>query len=160
VALGPARLGSQTSSVPPHREELVDFASGLRIAIDDGTRKLNAKFTNSGPATFSPCSSNPESRAEFRLPFFRTGSELASRAGQKPIIVSPNSKEILLVSKKAIPLRAKTKPACVKFSGSPASNSLAKPQRQVLEWTAAAGDYEITALDDHDRAGSHSVVVR
>ena len=31
---------------------------------------------------------------------------------------------------------------------------------QVVEWTAAAGDYEVTALDDHGRAGSHSVVVR
>jgi membrane carboxypeptidase/penicillin-binding protein PbpC len=29
---------------------------------------------------------------------------------------------------------------------------------QVLEWTAAAGDYEITALDDHGRAGSHTVL--
>jgi hypothetical protein len=35
-----------------------------------------------------------------------TGSELASRAGQKPIIVSPNSKEILLVSNPEGPARA------------------------------------------------------
>ena len=31
---------------------------------------------------------------------------------------------------------------------------------EVLEWTATAGDYEITALDDHGRVGSCSVVVR
>jgi membrane carboxypeptidase/penicillin-binding protein PbpC len=31
---------------------------------------------------------------------------------------------------------------------------------QVLEWSATAGDYGMTALDDHGRAGSHSVVVR
>ena len=88
-----------------------------------------------------------------------TGSGLASRAGQKPIIVSPNSKEILLVS--TIPLGAKVDAdvreifwfAGKQFVGKAAPN-------QVLEWTAAAGDYEITALDDHGRAGSHSVVVR
>jgi membrane carboxypeptidase/penicillin-binding protein PbpC len=90
-----------------------------------------------------------------------TGSELASRAGQKPIIVSPNRKEILLTSKKTIPLRAKADAdvrenfwfAGKQFVGKAAPN-------QVLEWTATAGDYEITALDDHSRAGSHSVVVR
>src|SRR5262249_15650968 len=95
-------------------------------------------------------------------PFLRDiGSELASRAGQKPIIVSPNSKEILLVSKKTIPLPAKTDAdvgeifwlAGKQFVGKAAPN-------QVVEWTAAAGDYEVTALDDHGRAGSHSVVVR
>jgi penicillin-binding protein 1C len=31
---------------------------------------------------------------------------------------------------------------------------------QVLEWTATAGDYEVTALDDYGRADSHIVVVR
>jgi len=88
-----------------------------------------------------------------------TGSELASRAGQKPIIVSPNSKEILLVSTKTIPLRAKADVreifwfAGKQFVGKAAPN-------QVLEWTATVGDYEVTALDDYGRAGSHIVVVR
>ena len=90
-----------------------------------------------------------------------TGSELASRAGQKPIIVSPNRKEILLVSTKTIPLRAKAD-ADVReifwFAGRQFVGKAA--QNQVIEWPATAGDYEITALDDHGRAGSHSVVVR
>ena len=34
------------------------------------------------------------------------------------------------------------------------------PPNQVVEWTASSGDYEVTALDDHGRSGSHSVVVR
>jgi hypothetical protein len=38
-------------------------------------------------------------------------------------------------------------------------NRIAAPG-QVLEWAAAAGDYEITALDNHGRAGSRSLVVR
>ena len=31
---------------------------------------------------------------------------------------------------------------------------------EILEWHAVAGDYQITALDDHGRAGSCVVVVR
>ena len=77
------------------------------------------------------------------------------------IVYSPNGKEILLVSTKTIPLRAKGDAdgreifwfAGKQFVGKAAPN-------QVLEWPATAGDYEITALDDHGRAGSHSVVVR
>jgi membrane carboxypeptidase/penicillin-binding protein PbpC len=75
--------------------------------------------------------------------------------------VSPNGKEILLVSKKTIPLRAKADAdvreifwfAGKQFLGKVAPN-------QILEWTTAAGDFEITAMDDHGRAGSHSVAVR
>ena len=101
-------------------------------------------------STQSPAPSLPE-----------TGSGLASRAGQKPIIVSPNSKEILLVSTKTIPLRAKAD-ADVReifwFAGKQLVGKAAP--NQVLEWTATATDYEVTALDDHSRAGWHSVVVR
>jgi membrane carboxypeptidase/penicillin-binding protein PbpC len=120
------------------------------------------KFTNSGPAIFSRCSSKPEFHAESRLTLCRRlGSELASRAGQKPIIVSPNSKEILLVSTKTIPLRAKAD-ADVReifwFAGKQLVGKAAP--NQVLEWTATTGDYEVTALDDYGRAGLHIAVVR
>ena len=62
---------------------------------------------------------------------------------------------------KTIPLRAKADAdvrevfwfAGKQFIGKAAPN-------QVLEWSATAGDYEVTALDDRGRAGSHSVVVR
>jgi len=84
-----------------------------------------------------------------------------SRTGQKPLIVSPSMKEILLASAKTVPLRAKTESdvreifwfAGKQFVGKATPN-------EVLEWNAAAGDYEITALDDHGRAGSRSVTVR
>jgi membrane carboxypeptidase/penicillin-binding protein PbpC len=91
----------------------------------------------------------------------RTRSELTSRSGQKPVIVSPSNKEIVLASAKTIPLRAKAEGdvrevfwfAGRQFVGKAAPN-------EVLEWTATIGDYEITALDDHGRAGSCSVIVR
>jgi penicillin-binding protein 1C len=145
-----------------HREVLVDVATGLRVPIDDGTRQLKREVYEFWPGDFLTLFEQAGIPRRVPPPFLpEAGSELASRAGQKPIIVSPNSKEILLVSKKTIPLRAKADAdvrkifwfAGKQFVGKAAPN-------QVLEWTAAAGDYEVTALDDHGRAGSHSVVVR
>ena len=145
-----------------HREVLVDAATGLRVPIDDGTHQLKREVYEFWPGDFLTLFEQAGIPRRVPPPFVPdTGSDLASRAGQKPIIVSPSSKEILLVSKKTIPLRAKADAdvreifwfAGKQFVGKTAPN-------QVLEWTAAAGDYEVTALDDHGRAGSHSVVVR
>jgi penicillin-binding protein 1C len=145
-----------------HREVLVDIATGLRVPIDDGTRHLKREVYEFWSGEFLTLFEQAGIPRRVPPPFLPdTGSELASRTGQKPIIVSPNSKEILLVSKKTVPLRAKADAdvreifwfAGKQFVGKAAPN-------QVLEWTADAGDYEITALDDHGRAGSHSIVVR
>ena len=145
-----------------HREVLVDIATGLRVPIDDGTHHLKREVYEFWPGDFLTLFEQAGIPRRVPPPFLPdTGSELASRTGQKPIIVSPNSKEILLVSKKTIPLRAKADAdvreifwfAGRQFVGKAAPN-------QIVEWTAAAGDYEVTALDDHGRAGSHSVVVR
>src|SRR5215470_10167900 len=145
-----------------HREVLVDVATGLRVPIDDGTRQLKREVYEFWPGDFLTLFEQAGIPRRVPPPFLPdTGSEVASRVGQKPIIVSPNNKEILLASKKTIPLRAKADAdvreifwfAGKQFVGKAAPN-------QVLEWTAATGDYEVTALDDHGRAGSHSVVVR
>jgi penicillin-binding protein 1C len=145
-----------------HREVLVDTASGLRVPIDDGTRQLKREVYEFWPGDFLTLFEQAGIPRRVPPPFLpNTGSEVASRAGQKPIVVSPNSKEILLASKKTIPLRAKAESdvreifwfAGKQFVGKAAPN-------QVLEWAASAGDYEVTALDDHGRAGSHTVVVR
>jgi penicillin-binding protein 1C len=145
-----------------HHEVLVDLATGLRVPIDDGTRQLKREVYEFWPGEFLTLFEQAGIPRRVPPPFLPdTGSELASRAGQKPIIVSPNSKEIMLVSKKTIPLRAKTDAdvreifwfAGKQFVGKAAPN-------QVLEWTAGVGDYEITTLDDHGRACSCSVIVR
>jgi penicillin-binding protein 1C len=145
-----------------HREVLVDTASGLRVPVDDGTRHLKREVYEFWPGDFLTLFEQAGIPRRVPPPFLPdTGSEFSSRVGQKPIIVSPNSKEILLVSKKTIPLRAKADAdvreifwfAGKQFVGKAAPN-------QVVEWAAVAGDYEVTALDDHGQAGSHSVVVR
>jgi penicillin-binding protein 1C len=145
-----------------HREVLVDIATGLRVPIDDGTRQLKREIYEFWPGDFLTLFEQAGIPRRVPPPFLPdTGSELASRVGQKPIIVFPNTKEVLLASMKTIPLRAKADAdvrevfwfAGKQFIGKAAPN-------QVLEWSATAGDYEVTALDDHGRAGSHSVVVR
>ena len=145
-----------------HRQVLVDRSTGVRVPIDDGTRELRREVYEFWPGDFLTLFEQAGIPRRVPPPFLPdTGSELASRAGQKPIIVSPNSKEILLASKKIIPLRAKADAdvreifwfAGKQFVGKAAPN-------QIVEWSATAGDYEVTALDDHGRAGSHNVVVR
>ncbi|PYL53070.1 MAG: penicillin-binding protein 1C [Verrucomicrobia bacterium] len=145
-----------------HREVLVDVASGLRVPLDDGTRQLRREVYEFWPGEFLTLFEHAGIPRRVPPPFLpNNGSELASRSGQKPVIVSPSKKEIVLASTKRIPLRAKAEGdvreifwfAGKQFVGKAAPN-------QVVEWTATAGDYEITALDDHGRADSHSVTVR
>ena len=145
-----------------HREVLVDVASGLRVPLDDGTRQLRREVYEFWPGEFLTLFEQACIPRRVPPPFLpNNGSELASRSGQKPVIVSPSKKEIVLASTKRIPLRAKAEGdvreifwfAGKQFVGKAAPN-------QVVEWTATAGDYEITALDDHGRADSHSVTVR
>ena len=145
-----------------HREVLVDVASGLRVPVDDGTRQLRREVYEFWPGEFLTLFEQAGIPRRVPPPFLPDkGSELTSRSGQKPVIVSPSKKEIVLASAKTIPLRAKAEGdvrdlfwfAGKQFVGKGAPN-------QVLEWTATAGDYEITVLDDHGRAGSCSVIVR
>ena len=145
-----------------HREVLVDVASGLRVPLDDGTRQLRREVYEFWPGEFLTLFEQAGIPRRVPPPFLpNNGSELASRSGQKPVIVSPSKKEIVLASTKRIPLRAKAEGdvreifwfAGKQFVGKAAPN-------QVVEWSATAGDYEITALDDHGRADSHSVTVR
>lgn len=145
-----------------HREVLVDVASGLRVPVDDGTRQLRREVYEFWPGEFLTLFEQAGIPRRVPPPFLPdNGSELTSRSGQKPVIVSPSNKEIVLAWAKTIPLRAKAEGdvrevfwfAGKQFVGKAAPN-------EVLEWTAAAGDYEIIALDDHGRAASCSVIVR
>src|SRR5256886_16547611 len=144
-----------------HREVLVDRASGLRVPIDDGTRELRHEVYEFWPGEFLTLFEQAGVPRKTPPPFLpETGSELAGRTGHSPRIVSPASKEIILASAKTVPLRAKVDGdvekiywfAGKKFIGQAGPN-------EFLGWDAGAGDYEITALDDHGRAASCSVIV-
>jgi penicillin-binding protein 1C len=145
-----------------HREILIDVATGLRVPIDDGARQLRREVYEFWPSEFLTLFEQAGVPRRMPPPFLpNDSSQLARQTGQKPVIVSPSNKEIILASTKIIPLRAKADSdvrqifwfAGKRFVGKAAPN-------EILEWNAAAGDYEITALDDLGHAGSCSVIVR
>lgn len=145
-----------------HREILVDVQTGLRVPIDDGTGQVRREVYEFWPGDFLTLFEKAGIPRRVPPPFLPdTAGELTSRVGHKPAIVSPGNKQIVLASAKTIPLRAKVDGdvreifwfADKQFVGKATSN-------QVLEWHAVIGDYELTALDDHGRAGSCAVLVR
>jgi penicillin-binding protein 1C len=145
-----------------HREILVDRGSGLRVPIDDGTRELKREVYEFWPGEFLTLFERAGLPRKIPPPFLPdSGSELAGRTGHSPRIISPVNKEIMVASAKTVPLRARVDAdvgevywfAGKKFIGQ------ARPD-EFLGWNTAAGNYEITALDDHGRASSCSVTVR
>jgi len=91
-----------------------------------------------------------------------TSPELIARTGNAPRIISPaEGQNVLLASTGTIPLRAKTDADVREIYWFAGNTFVARANPQdVVTWTAAPGNYELTALDDHGRAGSHSVTVR
>jgi len=146
-----------------HREVLVDAATGLRLATDDGTREIQREtyefwpndllrlFERAGVARRSP------------PPFLPgTASEFVARSGNSPRIVSPlPNSEILFAAATAIPLRAKADADVRDVYWFAGKTFLGKCNAaDVLSWKSAPGDYELTALDDHGRSGWCKVRVR
>jgi penicillin-binding protein 1C len=145
-----------------HREVLVDRVTGLRVPIDDGTRELKREVYEFWPGEFLRLFEQAGVPRKIPPPFLPgSGSELAGRTGHRPRIISPANKEIVVASAKTVPLRAKVDADVRKvywFAGKKFIGQ-AGPD-EFLGWDTAAGDYEITALDDHGRAGSCNVIVR
>jgi len=143
-----------------HREVLIDRASGLRVPIDNGIRELKREVYEFWPGDILKLFEQAGVPRKTPPPFLPgTGSELTGRTGHQPQIISPANKEILLASAKTIPLRAKVDGDVQKiywFAGKKFIGQ-AGPD-EFLGWDANAGDYEITALDDHGRATSCSVI--
>jgi penicillin-binding protein 1C len=144
-----------------HREVLVDKASGLRVPIDDGTRELRREVYEFWPGDILKLFEQAGVPRKTPPPYLpETGSEIAGRTGRSPRIVSPANKEIVLASAKTIPLRAKVDGDVQKiywFAGKKFIGQ-AGPS-EFVGWDADAGEFELTALDDHGRAASCNVIV-
>jgi penicillin-binding protein 1C len=144
-----------------HREVLVDRATGLRVPMDDGTRELKREVYEFWPGDILKLFEQAGVPRKTPPPFLpETGSDLAGRTGHSPKIISPANKEIVLASAKTVPLRAKVDGDVQKiywFAGKKFIGQ-ARPD-EFLGWDADAGDYEITALDDHGRGASCNVIV-
>jgi penicillin-binding protein 1C len=151
-----------------HQEVLVDAASGMRVARDDGTRQLRREVCEFWPTELLSIFRRAGVPRKLPPPFLpETDPELAARTGSPPRIIAPGdgtAYEILNSDssrKQGIPLRAKTDAdvrevywfADKTFIGRSAATD-------VLSWKSAPGRYELTALDDHGRSGSCSVIVR
>ncbi len=144
-----------------HREVLVDVATGLRLATDDGTREIRREtyefwpndllrlFEHAGVARRSP-------------PPFLPGTAVVARSGDSPRIVSPlANSEILFASATAIPLRAKADADVRDIYWFAGKTFLGKCNAaEMLSWKSTPGEYELTALDDHGRSAWCNVRVR
>lgn len=157
------------SSIQPceiHREVLLDDATGLRVARDDGTRQLRKEvFEFWQPDLFEMFRQAGLPRRE-PPPFETTQNLLATTSGSEaPRIVSPRPALVYTLRatdghRQSIPLRADTA-AGVRtvywFAGQQFIGASAAVDP--LMWKPAPGSWRIQALDDHGRSASCNVRV-
>ena len=146
-----------------HQEILVDAATGLRVPVDDGARQLRREIYEFWPSDLLKLFERAGLPRRLPPPFLPgTESEFIARLGNPPQIVSPaNGEKILLAASKAVPLEARTDGDVHEvywFADKAFIGKAARPD--VLSWNPVAGDYKLTALDDHGRAASSRVAIR
>jgi penicillin-binding protein 1C len=149
-----------------HREVLVDAATGLRVIQDDGTRTLKREVYEFWPSDLLALFDRAGVPRKLPPPFLSTiGNDLLSRSGHGPKITLPADEMTLSRSNSAntpgIPLRAETESGVRKLYWFADKTFLgACDAHEVLCWKPAPGVYELTALDDHGRSASRSVILR
>ena len=151
-----------------HQEVLVDAASGLRVARDDGTRQLRREVYEFWPTELLSIFRRAGVPRKLPPPFLPdTDPELVARTGNPPRIIAPaagSTYEVLNSEssrKQGIPLRAKTDADVREVYWFADKTFIGKSAAaDILSWKSGPGRYELTALDDHGRSGSCSVIVR
>jgi penicillin-binding protein 1C len=146
-----------------HQEVLVDAASGLRVPRDDGTRELRREVYEFWPTELLSIFRRAGVPRKLPPPFLPgTSAEWIARTGNAPRIISPaEGHKILLSSAGTIALRAKTDADVREIYWFAGNTFIARTNPQdVVTWKAAPGSYELTALDDHGRAGSSAFTVQ
>jgi penicillin-binding protein 1C len=146
-----------------HQEVLVDAASGLRVPRDDGTRELRREVYEFWPTELLSIFRRAGVPRKLPPPFLPgTSPEWIARTGNAPRIISPaEGHKILLTSVGTIALRAKTDADVHEIYWFAGNTFIARTNPQdVVTWKAAPGSYELTALDDHGRAGSSAFTVQ
>lgn len=146
-----------------HQEVLVDAASGLRVPRDDGTRELRREVYEFWPTELLSIFRRAGVPRKLPPPFLPgTSPDWIARTGNAPRIVSPAAgQKILLTSVGTIALRAKTDADVREIYWFAGNTFIARTNPQdVITWKAAPGSYELTALDDHGRAGSSAFTVQ
>lgn len=156
---------SPISTCDVHREVLVDASTGLRVAQDDGTRTLKRDVYEFWPSDLLALFERAGVPRKLPPPFAPTmDNELLSRGGHAPKINLPAT-EITISHTPAntpgIPLRAETETGVRKLYWFADKTFLGScDAHEVLCWKPAPGAYQLTALDDHGRSASRSVILR
>jgi len=148
-----------------HREVLVDAATGLRVAQDDGTRSLKHEVYEFWPSDLLALFERAGVPRKLPPPFLPTiDQELLSRSGHAPKINLPANEMTLSQTSSntaGIPLRAETETGVRKLYWFADKTFLgACDAHEVLSWKPVPGVYQLTALDDHGRSASRSVILR
>jgi len=146
-----------------HREILVDASTGLRVAQDDGTLSLKREVYEFWPSDLLALFERAGVPRKLPPPFLPSSeSELLSRGGHPPKINLPaNEMTVSQNSSNIIPLRAETETGVRKLYWFADKTFLGVcDAHDVLSWKPAPGIYQLTALDDHGRSASRSVILR
>ncbi|HEX3619424.1 MAG TPA: penicillin-binding protein 1C [Candidatus Udaeobacter sp.] len=151
-----------------HQEVLVDAASGLRVARDDGTRQLRREVYEFWPTELLSIFRRAGVPRKLPPPFLpETDPELVARTGNPPRIIAPSAGSTYEIvnsessRKQGIPLRAKTDADVREVYWFADKTFIGKSAAaDILSWKSGPGRYELTALDDHGRSGSCAVIVR
>jgi penicillin-binding protein 1C len=148
-----------------HREVLVDTSTGLRVAQDDGTRTLKREVYEFWPSDLLALFERAGVPRKLPPPFAPTmDNELLSRGGHAPKINLPANEITISPSPSnmpGIPLRAETETGVRKLYWFADKTFLGScDAHEVLCWKPAPGSYQLTALDDHGRSASRSVILR
>ena len=151
-----------------HREVLVDAATGLRVLQDDGVRPLRREVFEFWPSDLLALFERAGVPRRSPPPFLPgAAADQVGRNGQSPRIIAPASgerREIAFLTgrpENTIPLRAKTDADVHEVYWFAGKTFIGKAKAtDIISWKPSQGSYELTALDDHGRAGSCTVTVR
>jgi penicillin-binding protein 1C len=148
-----------------HREVLVDASTGLRVAQDDGAATLKREVYEFWPSDLLALFERAGVPRKLPPPFSPTmDNELLSRGGHAPKINLPATEMKISqgpANTPGIPLRAETETGVRKLYWFADKTFLgACAAHEVLCWKPAPGVYQLTALDDHGRSASRSVILR
>lgn len=149
-----------------HREVLVDDETGLRVASDDGTRKVHKEVYEFWPSDLLDLFQKAGLPRQLPPPFLPGGSvDEVSRSGRAPAITSPKNDVTYSIragddASRALTLRANTDADVRKIYWFVDASYLGSSgAREPLEWKPKVGSHIILALDDAGRSSTCAVTV-
>lgn len=149
-----------------HREVLVDAATGLRVAADDGTRELRKEVYEFWPTDLLELFQKAGLPHQLPPPFLPgCDVEKSARRGKPPAIISPKSGVIYSIRSsdgagRGLGLRADAEADVRKIYWFVDKTFLgSSPAGETLNWRPQSGAHSVIALDDYGRSDSRMVTV-